>query len=474
MKQFGLALIAFFFIVACGNSGGPSPASPGAAVPGKRPGMATGEVGNGEHGVFVNGKVYSLDLVEAGIEEKPYFRFAFLEARLSAWNSNYLSRVRKKFQGQAFPIDKLALKLHDLSSVDPLLALAVLQTIEMYHWHIIPKDLSLLPLAGGIVNYREGEVVLIANRRGRSIYLAGPFWNLMDPANQVAAMIHEAIYALIKPRPDPQSRDPRVFFTQDSVRVRELTHLLFEKDLFDPAFIINPGELPFLDRSQLPAGTYPGTFDSVANVHHWGMVSPPIDLAKAKPPSVDSRKIITPAMRITLIGESKPSGGGKPVQVILSGSDPFLTHHKDPLTVGMGLRSGTLPDIEKLCEEVQGKDYRFFVRWESIAQDRAGDNLNTQLKFSTYQSEKEEKTYVKFEAAPALSSDEQDVVLSTTGRKECVDRAKAVAWQYALSLYYDYSTYVPAGEPIFDAMYSSRTPHSLRNGNYRPDWIYQH
>ena len=197
--------------------------------------------------------MYSLDLVGKPVSRrKAFFGFDFLETRLPAWNSLYLYRVRRKFQGQNFPIDKLALKLHDISKVDPLLALAVLQTIEMYHWHIIPRDLRLLPLAGGIVDYHEGEVVLIANRRGRSIYLAGPLWKLMDAANQTAAIIHEAIYALIKPRPDPSSKDPRVFLSQDSVKVREVTHLLFEKDLFDPGFVINPGELPFLDRSQLP------------------------------------------------------------------------------------------------------------------------------------------------------------------------------------------------------------------------------
>ena len=101
------------------------------------------------------------------------------------------------------------------------------------------------------------------------------------------------------------------------------------------------------------------------------------------------------------------------------------------------------------------------------------ENINWILKFATYQSEKEEKTYVKFEPAPALTADDQAVILATNNLAACVDSAKAIAWQYAMKLRYDYSTYVPEGEPIFTDLIS-RLPDAMRMGNYRPDWIYKH
>ena len=89
-------------------------------------------VGNGGDGVIIGNHIYVLDLVEAGVEENPFFNE---EIQIDTEIQSRLEIIFSKIPNM--PVNLLARKLSEIKAVDRIFALALLKTAEMYHWRLI-------------------------------------------------------------------------------------------------------------------------------------------------------------------------------------------------------------------------------------------------------------------------------------------------------------------------------------------------
>jgi hypothetical protein len=239
-------------IAACQNGARPEEST--AAVPTPTPNpkhymVSAGEVGNGGHGRIKNGRVYLMDLLEVGVEERdawydtvhnPFANFVAVRERV------------KRSIPEELPVDEVAIQLTYLSHRDPVLATTLLEAISLYKWEIIDEEFKVLPLDGNIIESGEGDIVLIANRRGRTVHISRPMLKRMNILHRGALVIHEVVSALIPPKKVTLA-DGTETFKQDSLRGREITGLFYSKKLdgiktdAGLGMFLSPGEIPYSD-----------------------------------------------------------------------------------------------------------------------------------------------------------------------------------------------------------------------------------
>ncbi len=249
--------IVIFALCACAKSpAGPELESPVPEIQSRPPQM--GEVGNGGHGVVVGDEVFLYDLVEAGIErqisshslvrkvEVGFAKRLEWALRVDARRPNVYTSGKIDPVNKLFPVVSVGEKLDEIHENDPLLAYSLFTTIVMYQWRFIAQDLLVLPVNGTILELKNNTVILIANRRGRSIYLSQPAFEKMNERNRAATVLHEAVYALI--RPTKLFANSSGQLAQDGARVREIVGLFYDSNLFGVDLIdhISPEELPML------------------------------------------------------------------------------------------------------------------------------------------------------------------------------------------------------------------------------------
>lgn len=152
-----------------------------------------GREGNGGDGLWINEKLYSLDLVEAGVEENPTFDESI------NLNEMILERLSKKLDPKQFPVTLLARKISELESIDKVFARVVLQTIEHYQWRIVNNSLVDVKDEDSLLDYPEKDLVQLASRSMESIVIARALWKELDEKNKVGLVLHEVFYALQKP-----------------------------------------------------------------------------------------------------------------------------------------------------------------------------------------------------------------------------------------------------------------------------------
>lgn len=199
------------FLAACGRPAGP---------------LNLAEVGNGGHGVVIGGKVYLVDLVQAGLEHSVgafYIEHKKKNNFEGLLRHGVLTNGRDSGDSSLFPYRSVGERLYGIYQGQPVLAMALLETIRMYQWNFIDRELNKIPLRGTVASFDEGTVMLVANRSGRSIYVSAPAFKRMDDLNRAALVIHEALYALIRPTRIEGK------LTQNTARVREVTSHLFSR-----------------------------------------------------------------------------------------------------------------------------------------------------------------------------------------------------------------------------------------------------
>lgn len=194
-----------------------------------------GQDGNGGDGLYLNGKLYSLDLVETGVEKNPVFDTTL------APKEETLERLRKKLDPQLIPIQLVGLKLREIAQVDELFALSILKTIETYSWRLVDSSLIDIKDEESPLNYKPSSLVQLAIRKNTSVLIDRNLYSKLDPANKATLIFHEALYAMVKPQylRDPKTgdyyRDNFGHYTsikaQSSARAREMTGYLFTRDL---------------------------------------------------------------------------------------------------------------------------------------------------------------------------------------------------------------------------------------------------
>lgn len=178
-------------------------------------------VGNGGDGYLMidSGKVYLRDLVEAGLEE---------DTVIPTDVDPYLLKTV-----QFIPIPdpseslrtKLARKLTEINKAHWGLGDYLLYTMKMYTWRFVSFPLEIIPTDGNIIAVPRSEFVQIANRMNTTIRIQKDLWSKMSEENQLALLLHEAVYSLILPESDDTGKS-----FQSSVKTREIVGLLFSRD----------------------------------------------------------------------------------------------------------------------------------------------------------------------------------------------------------------------------------------------------
>ena len=169
-------------------------------------------VGNGGDGVIVGNHIYVLDLVEAGVEENPFFNE---EIQIDTEIQRRLEVVFSKIPNM--PVNLLARKFSEIKALDRILGLALLKTAKMYHWRLINEKFTDNQDENRILDYDPQDIVHLAKRNSRTARLQKEFWNdsRLNDSHRVALVTHEIVSALV----------------QDILRTQEITGYLFTEDL---------------------------------------------------------------------------------------------------------------------------------------------------------------------------------------------------------------------------------------------------
>ncbi len=186
---------------------------------------AAWKIGNGGDGVIdPDGRIYSLDLVESGVEKAPFFDpainpkpelFARLELNLGFMDTESLTL--------------LARKLAEVEVLDAGQAFALEAAIASFRWVLL--DRPLVDIADEETNLRipTEQLVQVAVRSNYSIQITRAAWDRMDGASRAALVLHEVFYALAPLRSVP-TNDGRPAYEQSSPPTREIVGYLFSKE----------------------------------------------------------------------------------------------------------------------------------------------------------------------------------------------------------------------------------------------------
>lgn len=185
------------------------------------------EVGNGGDAIRISEFYYSFDLFESGLQTRPYFR---KDVKI---NPKIHEKLELAVDPEIFPMEVLEQKLSELYLDDPNFAEYVIETMKSYAWRFVSGPLKDVDDDQDTVINPPSGLVQAAIRRKETITVSTDVWLRMNPNNQAALVLHEALYAMVQPRSaDPVPTD-RSEFSQESVAARRAVGFLFSRD-FEP------------------------------------------------------------------------------------------------------------------------------------------------------------------------------------------------------------------------------------------------
>ena len=156
------------------------------------------EVGNGGYGYEGDdGVLYSLDLVESGVEKNPYLNTSI------AIQPDIKKYVDAAFDGvTGIPVIAIEQKLSEIYQISPVFALETARAFHLYSWGTVnaffdPKDAETLVEAS--------RLVPIAARMDALIMLRASAFSRLNEVNQAALILHEIWYAMSVPVKGVQS-----------------------------------------------------------------------------------------------------------------------------------------------------------------------------------------------------------------------------------------------------------------------------
>lgn len=173
--------------------------------------------GNGGDGITIDGKLYVLDLVEAGLEQNPVIDHS---VEVPADISNTLSTI---FKDSSYPVSIIGKKLAEINRIDPVSAKVILKAMDLYTWRLVNSGLVNIQDENSLLDY-EG-LSQLAIRRNNIILISKTLWLQLDEANKAALVFHEIMYAMNIPVMKNDKLE------QDSVKTRELIGYLFSEEL---------------------------------------------------------------------------------------------------------------------------------------------------------------------------------------------------------------------------------------------------
>ena len=178
-----------------------------------------GGVGNGGDGVYINNKLYLLDLVEAGIQQKPKYGTAI--------RTDILKRVEGILNPQEFPTKVIAAKLTEYHPNVRVIE-RHLQLIENLKWNF--SDAPLVNVKDENSVLRPNFVQLAIRRKDR-VRIDRKLWEQLDEANRAALIFHEIYYtyAQIKQGQKVIGKTTVKYSYQDSNYARENVGEVFSR-----------------------------------------------------------------------------------------------------------------------------------------------------------------------------------------------------------------------------------------------------
>lgn len=163
-------------------------------------------VGNGGDGFLVKDKVYLRDFDYGSVSATGFFgRWIYSQPRsiglkVSPFVSDRLV-IPSSLENVGLPQDTLARKLTDLSDNNKLMSLHLMKIINLYDWVFYDQPLPLLePNDPSLSPLKNAQRVQIAIRQGTKITISKFYWKKMSDVDKVGLILHEALFAFIKPQ----------------------------------------------------------------------------------------------------------------------------------------------------------------------------------------------------------------------------------------------------------------------------------
>lgn len=155
--------------------------------------LSRGSEGVGGGGGVVRGnKTYVVDLVEAGVEDHPFFDPA---VKADPEFSKKIALALKDVPNA--PVDLLSRKLNEIYTFcDHATPSAVIEMLELYSWQMVDFSLVHIPDENIVVDVLAKDQVQLAARTHQAVKIDSLRWNALDDNNKAALILHEAIYAL--------------------------------------------------------------------------------------------------------------------------------------------------------------------------------------------------------------------------------------------------------------------------------------
>lgn len=368
-------------------------------LPKTAPGMAAGEVGNGGHGIKIGDKIFLYDLWEAGMENGP--RHAFDRASLAkgmvtqrvavpggtlisgrnpvddVTSLFFADEVARSFSEESLKslVPKVADRLAVIYELDPVLAMSLGESIRAHSWAITDVELGPVTLPDPVHKLGERQVVLLANRSGRFIYLFRKYWSRMDDFNRVGLILHEAIYSLLPPLRVALPHGGETL-RQDGKRARQITALLSGMKSY--ALLYETGLEGDINRSELPLLLDPGerTFDVTSTFFS--------RLGK-------SQRALSPENRLSLVGPAQ-------YRLAIPSENSFTTFALpafEVLSMKAELARERFEKLKGACEAL-AKDRSVAYQLELVFAGSPAGGKGYEIQVAYYQEREEMKQYLKF------------------------------------------------------------------------------
>ncbi len=184
--------------------------------------------GNGGNAVLVDGKLYLLDLVEAGVQSHPYLKGANDSGSEAA---RFRKRADWRFGFNQFAPSTVQVFKSELAAMPPLVRDQFLAVFDLYQWRILDLPLQEVKGVKSPLDLSKTTVYQVAYRRDSAIMINKKIWDQLDSANQVALMLHEIVYAMLRPQPNGDGT-----FVQESWDARLIVGDFFSSQAFERNF----------------------------------------------------------------------------------------------------------------------------------------------------------------------------------------------------------------------------------------------
>lgn len=189
--------------------------------------------GNGGDGFLINDSPVVFDLIEAGVDDKPFFDSSV------ETNPLLLDLVKKNLPKFPEIHERLAQKLTEIERISSPFAWAIAESFRFFNLKVVNAALVDIKDEDSVVDYDPSKLVQLAIRRAGNILINGTWWPKMPVDQKVVLLVHEVIYAFqktidLKTLIGVTPAGKAVYETrkgQESVSARAITGFLFTEDL---------------------------------------------------------------------------------------------------------------------------------------------------------------------------------------------------------------------------------------------------